>query len=99
MLELIYLFVIFSFIAFASSMVAFIFSEILLYEPVLNWYGRFLGKLPEWLGKPLGLCKKCLAGQLALWASMAVAIIFCPIYALWLLPYSICLSIYLTTKY
>lgn len=35
---------------------------------ILGRYGNLLARLPEWLGKPLGGCSKCFAGQLALWS-------------------------------
>jgi hypothetical protein len=30
-------------------------------------YGNWLETLPDWLGKPLGLCAKCFAGQCGFW--------------------------------
>lgn len=34
---------------------------------ILSAYGDFLSRLPEWAGKPLGLCAKCFAGQISFW--------------------------------
>lgn len=47
---------------------AWVFTMILI-DPdmIFGKYGQLLQKLPDWLGKPLGLCEYCLAGQLALW--------------------------------
>lgn len=99
LITLILLFVVFSLIAFACSTIAFIVSDFLLYEEILNWYGRWLGTLPEWLAKPLGLCSKCFAGQLALWSSLIIVFYAGPLFALWFVPYTVCLSILLTSKY
>lgn len=35
---------------------------------ILSRYAQALERLPRWVGKPLGLCEKCFAGQAALWA-------------------------------
>lgn len=99
LIPLILLFITFSAIAVICSTIAFTVSNILVYENILNWYGRWLGTLPEWLGKPLGLCSKCFAGQLALWSSLFIVFYAGQFAALCLVPYSVCLSIYLTTKY
>ena len=34
---------------------------------ILCFYRVFLESLDEWIAKPLGLCPKCFAGQMALW--------------------------------
>lgn len=34
---------------------------------ILHGCYRLLLSLPAWLAKPLGMCDRCLAGQLALW--------------------------------
>lgn len=80
------------------SIVGHVVSNILLYEEVLNWYGKLLNKLPTWLGKPLGLCVLCFSGQLTLWC--------CAVYCyntnmaeIIFLPYSVCLSILLVSLY
>jgi hypothetical protein len=39
-------------------------------EDLLVSYTRLLHRLPEWLGKPLGLCAVCFTGQLTLWAML-----------------------------
>ncbi len=51
------------------SFIAYVFTRILL-EDVLLRYTRFLHTLPQWLGKPLGLCAVCFTGQLSLWAML-----------------------------
>ena len=45
------------------------FSHILL-EDLLLPLKRVLMTLPEWLGKPLGLCGICFTGQLSLWGML-----------------------------
>ena len=32
--------------------------------------GDLFARLPLWLNKPLGLCEKCFAGQIALWSGI-----------------------------
>ena len=50
------------------AITAWTFSHILMKEGMLlDWWGRWLVRLPEKIGNPLGLCEYCLAGQLALW--------------------------------
>ncbi len=54
--------------AVAIGVMASVYKNILLYEPVLNWWAiigqRFNAK---WYYKPIWGCDKCLAGQLSLW--------------------------------
>ena len=99
MLELLLSFVFWSVVAFCCSIVGYVFTSILLYEDVLNWYGRLLGKLPGWLGKPLGLCSICFTGQLALW----IQIYYChkieDFANLIYFSYTISLAIFLANKY
>jgi hypothetical protein len=47
---------------------AYVFVHVLCQPGMLlhGWY-RVLLHLPTWLAKPLGLCDRCLAGQMALW--------------------------------
>jgi len=49
------------------AVITYAFTRILM-EDMLLGYARFLYTLPEWLGKPLGLCAVCFTGQLSLWA-------------------------------
>ena len=51
------------------AFIGYAFSRILL-EDVLLFYSRFLHRLPEWVGKPLGLCAVCFTGQLSLWGML-----------------------------
>lgn|GEM_PF-1219655 len=96
---LLILFTMYSFIGLACGIIAYTVSNILVYEDILNWYARFLNRLPEWLGKPLGLCSKCFAGQLALWVTLFFIIsCFRNVWDLVMLPYPVCLAIYVTTK-
>lgn len=89
----------YTFIGWMCGMIGFTVSQILLYEDILNWYGRLLGRLPEWLGKPLGLCHKCMAGQLALWVTVIMLIVsYSDLWDLVLLPYPVCLAVYVSTK-
>lgn len=39
------------------------------YGGVLNWYANLIGRLPEWMAKPLGACLECMASvhSLAWW--------------------------------
>lgn len=49
--------------------VATVFSHLLIIPGnIFGFYGRWLARLPEWLGNPLGECGYCFAGQLALWS-------------------------------
>lgn len=103
MLEVILLFVMifimYSIIGVICGVVGYVFCNILLYEDILNWYGRWLGRLPEWLGKPLGLCAKCFTGQLTLWVTILLILLFpFDLKDLLIVPYTICLAIYITTK-
>jgi hypothetical protein len=34
---------------------------------IFAWYPILIGKLPDWISKPMGLCEKCFSGQAALW--------------------------------
>jgi len=36
-------------------------------EMIFGWWFKLIEPLPDWIGKPLGKCEYCLAGQLALW--------------------------------
>ncbi len=90
------LFVHFSILAFMCSVIGYVVPGILLYEDVLNWYARLLGRLPEWLGKPLGLCAVCFTGQIALWSSVIYAINTGA--NLIYIAYTVCLAIYLVKK-
>lgn len=47
---------------------AWVFTNVLMDEDMILFKWRtFVETLPEWLGKPLGLCEYCLGGQIALW--------------------------------
>jgi len=48
------------------SIFAYTFSEILNTE-ILSFYHRKIEHLPVWIAKPLGMCSKCLGGQIAFW--------------------------------
>lgn len=80
-----------------ASVIGHVFSNILLYQDMFNWYGRLISRLPGWIYKPLGLCSMCFSGQLAFW--------FCVIFLdwhwmdIWLIPYSVSVAIYLSDKY
>jgi hypothetical protein len=41
----------------------------ILGEPgeIFDFYQRLIGRLPEWLWKPLGGCPKCFTGQVCFW--------------------------------
>ena len=54
---------------FALPVVAYAITGILL-QPgeLLGRLGDLIDRLPQWLAKPLGMCSKCFAGQLALWS-------------------------------
>ena len=55
-------------LSFKIAVVAYIYSEVLTEAGmILNWFFHLIGKLPEWLFKPLIGCFKCVAGQFALW--------------------------------
>ena len=62
------------FFAFQLAVLAYVISCVLMsqgniLEPWLDmllWVER-RGKFGAWIAKPLGLCEKCLAGQLAFW--------------------------------
>lgn len=90
------LFLYYTIIGFACSIVGHVVSTILLYEDVLNWYGKILERLPKMLAQPLGLCVLCFSGQLALWSSLVFAL---HVGGGWFIPYSICLAIFLVAKY
>ena len=36
-------------------------------EGILEFYGRLIDRLPDYLNYPLGRCSYCFAGQVALW--------------------------------
>ena len=38
---------------------------------ILGWYGDLIDRLPKSLGKPLGLCSKCVSGQFGFWFGIA----------------------------
>lgn len=98
--EILFYMFFYSFIAFACAIIGHTFSTILLYEPILNWYGRLIGKLPEWLANPLGMCSKCFTGQLSLWITVGLIISHnIDLLDMFMLPYTICLAIYLSTKF
>lgn len=90
-------FIYFTIIAFMCSIVGHVMSNILIYEDILNWYGRLIGKLPEWLGKPLGICSICFTGQLAIWSSL----VYCVMNkgGFLFVPYTICMAVFLVSKY
>lgn len=37
---------------------------------IFSRYGDWVYKVPEWIGKPLGRCYKCMAGQIGFWAGI-----------------------------
>ena len=61
-------------LAFAGVMalIAFVYREILLREPVLHWFLLFgLRYENRWFFKPIWGCHKCIAGQLTFWFYLA----------------------------
>lgn len=52
------------------------FNRLLDSGEIFERYGDLIARLPEWLNKPLGLCEKCFAGQVAFW----VSVFYCPLY-------------------
>jgi len=56
------------YISIQIAVFAVIFSCLLIEEgQIFSFYGRLLGKLPTWIGSPLGLCVYCFGGQIAAW--------------------------------
>jgi uncharacterized membrane protein len=51
------------------SFIGYVFTRILM-EDLLISYQRWLHTLPDWLGKPLGLCPVCFTGQLTFWGML-----------------------------
>jgi len=55
-------------ISLQIAVFAVVFSCILIEEgQIFSFYGDLLGRLPDWLSQPLGLCAYCFGGQVALW--------------------------------
>ena len=59
-------------LSLSIAVLAVVVSEIISAEGnILAFYGRFLDWMDEkgleWIARPLGLCPKCFAGQMALW--------------------------------
>jgi len=40
---------------------------------IFSRYGDWVYQIPEYIGKPLGRCFKCMAGQLGFWAGIITA--------------------------
>ncbi|WP_437918586.1 hypothetical protein [Sphingobacterium sp. LRF_L2] len=89
-------FIYYTIISFCCSVIGHVVSTILLYEDVLNWYGKILERLPKMIAQPLGLCVLCFSGQLALWSSFVFSLYHG---GGWFIPYSICGAIFLVAKY
>ena len=54
--------------SFLLSLTAWVFVNILEDEDmILGWYNKLIGKLPNWISKPLGGCDLCMAGQFGFW--------------------------------
>lgn len=34
---------------------------------IFAWYPKLIAGLPDYIGKPMGLCEKCVSGQAAFW--------------------------------
>lgn len=50
------------------AVVAYVYREVLAYEPVLNWWFKFGLKYEnKWFNAPIWGCQLCFAGQNALW--------------------------------
>lgn len=82
------------FISFLIGVTAIVFTEVLLSPGmILDFYARWLDKLPDWLAYPLGGCVFCFAGQLALWVYLFC---FWNVYNLFYHVAFICLSIFWT---
>lgn len=66
-LHILTLFVVHILFSIAVSITAVVFVFIIS-QPgeLLGFWQKLLYKLPEFIGKPLGLCEKCFTGQLAL---------------------------------
>lgn len=67
------------FFAFQLGVLGYVITCILMAEDyLLEWYLDLLlvleikGKFGKWLSKPLGLCEKCMTGQIALWVWLIV---------------------------
>jgi hypothetical protein len=58
-------------LSIAVSVVGFTYTEILIYEKILNWWyklcEKYIGKY-DWLFYPIVFCFKCVTGQLAFWS-------------------------------
>lgn len=56
-------------VGFCCGLIGSIYRNILAYEPILNWWFRFGDRYfcSTWLYKPIWVCSKCFAGQLAGW--------------------------------
>jgi len=53
---------------------AWTISNILMSPGMILWrYAEWLERIPVWLSKPLGLCEKCMAGQIAFWYYVATS--------------------------
>ncbi len=49
--------------------IGYVFTRVLM-EDMLIPYTRWLHTLPEWIGKPMGLCPACFTGQLSFWGML-----------------------------
>ena len=55
------------------SVFAVVFCEMLITEgSIFAFYSKLISRLPDWISKPLGLCPRCFAGQIALWGYIAL---------------------------
>ena len=50
------------------SLITFMFCAIIqMPKSILSWYDKLIGKLPDYLYKPLGGCYMCFTGEVFLW--------------------------------
>ena len=63
-------------LSFEVAVFGVVFTRYLI-EPgaILSWYGKLLYKAERsapWLVKPLGMCERCVTGQVAFWLYLAI---------------------------
>lgn len=53
------------------AVVAVVFNRLLIEQDgIMEFYGRWIDRLPRYLSDPLGRCTYCFGGQIALWFSL-----------------------------